>query len=87
MMSRGPVDLSPLTSIELPTSASRSGRVSSELITCQELVTQFVDTQRVFNGRLISLQQEINQHKQHIKELKQELSNACQRQLVEGVSS
>ena len=88
VMSRGPVDLSPLTSSELlPLQGStKSGRIGAELAACQNLVKHFVDTQRLFNGRLSGLQQEIDQHKQHIRQLKSELSDACQRQITDGVS-
>ena len=87
VMARGPVDLSPLMSADLlpAESSTRSGRTATELSACQNLVKHFVETQRLFNGRLSSLQQEITQHKHHIKELKRELSDACQRQCGDQV--
>eukprot|EP00057_Strongylocentrotus_purpuratus_P023610 XP_011678084.1 PREDICTED: coiled-coil domain-containing protein 171-like [Strongylocentrotus purpuratus] len=54
------------------------------MIALQSLVSTFVETQKTAISRLTTLELEITSHKQHIARLKEELSDACSRQMAEG---
>lgn len=47
-------------------------------------MSTFVETQKTAISRLTTLELEITSHKQHIARLKEELSDACSRQMAEG---
>ncbi|XP_030832697.1 coiled-coil domain-containing protein 171 isoform X2 [Strongylocentrotus purpuratus] len=57
---------------------------SPDMIALQSLVSTFVETQKTAISRLTTLELEITSHKQHIARLKEELSDACSRQMAEG---
>ncbi|XP_063955976.1 coiled-coil domain-containing protein 171-like isoform X1 [Lytechinus pictus] len=57
---------------------------SPDVIALQSLVSTFVETQKTAISRLTTLELEITSHKQHITRLKEELADACSRQMAEG---
>ena len=77
---QSPSDLGRLLSTELmpPQASTKSG---SELSACHALVASFVDLERHLEARVGSLVEEVRSHQQHISMLKQELSEACRREI------
>ena len=64
---------------------SNLSKVGPELTACQSLVAAFVETERLLGKRLLGLQDELEQHRQHAARLKQELSNAVTREYDDEV--
>ncbi|XP_072167507.1 coiled-coil domain-containing protein 171-like [Diadema setosum] len=71
-----------LSKVEAPLLASSVS--TPDMVALHNLVSTFVESQKSVVSRLAGLEREIESHKQHIARLKEELSDACNRQMAEG---